>query len=186
MTKRKRPCGCFFFFCDAGKRTAKSSGFPAQRLGFRPFGERQRNTYQGGKAHKSCTNVARNLRRICTTGIPQKHWGRRHFSAPTCTTNAQQMHNKCTTDAQQMHTYKECKNEKNERAKKIRACARDTAVCMERFGAVRERRANKKSGTAQRPPAVFVMHRRLPAPQLSKSSKADAKPHRHTAGSDRR
>ena len=44
----------------------------------------------------------------------------------TCTTDTQQMHSTYTTDAQQMHTYKELKNEKNERAKNLRAGARET------------------------------------------------------------
>ena len=42
-----------------------------------------------------------------------------------CTADAQPLHSTCTTDAQRMHTYKELKNEKNERAKTMRAQARN-------------------------------------------------------------
>ena len=42
-----------------------------------------------------------------------------------CTDDAQQLHKTCTKDAQILHTNKECKNDKNERAKKTRAGARE-------------------------------------------------------------
>ena len=41
-----------------------------------------------------------------------------------CTDDAQQLHKSCTKDAQILHTNKELKNDKNERAKKTRAGAR--------------------------------------------------------------
>ena len=50
------------------------------------------------------------------------------------TTDEQQMNNKRTTDEQQMNTYKECKNEKNERAKKTRAGARKPPFHQSIFG----------------------------------------------------
>ncbi len=56
------------------------------------------------------------------------------FVHSTCTTDAQHLHNTCTTDAQHLHTYKECKNEKNERAKKTRASARKPPFDQSIFG----------------------------------------------------
>ena len=47
------------------------------------------------------------------------------------TTNGQQANNKRTTSGQQANTYKECKNDKNERMQKKRAFARETQRRLE-------------------------------------------------------
>ena len=83
------------------------------------------------------TKVTRILTRFCNAGLLTQRttnknrlitlhiWDSEPSANSERTTNEQQMNNKRTTDEQQMNTYKELKNDKNERATKTRAGARE-------------------------------------------------------------